>query len=202
MDRRALLAVAGIVLVAAVILANQLRGRASPTADHTAATPTASSSSDPERPALPDQKQPEGTPVVAETTVDGVRIRDHRTGGEAQPFQPRTPDRATRAQRLPPELVHQINGKLQVMLAACTGAIPTEARSPRSRVGGTIQVDIVAGVLQVTEANVQLLNVEGETAQTAKQCLEQKWIGQSTAATGTADTTRYPITISFALPAA
>lgn len=77
-------------------------------------------------------------------------------------------------------------------MGACASAVPS---GTRPKVEGTVMVDVVGDVLQVTEAKVTIRDHA-----TAARCLEQKWIGQTTAAEGIAETRQYSISVVFAMP--
>lgn len=201
MARRLLLVGGGAALVAAILLVIKLRGDDRPRGIHPDTTPT--TGTDRASPRLPEREGAgsvqEGTPTVTERVVDGARVRDHRTG-EQPPYQPR-PKRSDDAHgtRLPAQLVHDISDKLKVAMAGCTAAIPPEARGPKPHAEGQIFVDVAGGQLTVKEAAIDLRNVSGEIT-AAKQCLERSWIGQSTPAGDTPETSHYAISVVFAVP--
>ncbi len=155
-----------------------------------------------EAPRLPerDRTVAEDRPtVVTETVVNGARVRDHR-GGEQVPYQPRSRDPVdAHGVRLPSQLVHDLSDKLKSAMTECTTAIPAEARGGRPRIEGSIFVDVTGGQVMVKEAAIELRDVTGDVA-AAKQCLERKWIGQTTPAGDTADTSHYAISVVFAVP--
>lgn len=200
MDRRLVL-VGSSVLAAAILLVLKLRADDKPARRDNPEIPVTTSR---ESPHLPARDRAEGagqagTPTVTETLVDGARVRDHR-GGEQVPYQPRTrePDEA-HGVRLPSQLVHDISDKLKAAMVECAAAIPAEARGPRPKIEGSIFVDVTAGQLMVKEAAIELRDVTGEIT-ASKQCLERKWIGQSTPAGDTPETSHYAITVVFAVP--
>ncbi len=211
MDRRPsrwlLLAGAAVVLGGAILLVWAMRrGDEGERRDGTIATtprsPTADRPSVTDRPVLPDRSERagrEGTPVVSESFVDGAQVRDHRTGARV-PYEGRPRDGGVRTERLPPELVHDLSGKLKEAMTDCAAAIPAEARGSRPGVAGAVFVEVVGETLIVKETSLALRDVTGDAAESAKRCLEQSWVGQSIPARAAPETSRYEITVAFALP--
>lgn len=151
------------------------------------------------RPAIGEEPVARPDTPVRETTIDGVLVRDHRKGDHPLPELPITahpPDR----RRIPPAVVQDVSARLQAVMKDCTSAIPADARGQKPRLEGVVFVDVKGGELAVTEATVQLRDVTGDVA-AAKACIEQKAVGQTTAAKDVEDTTHYSITLSFAIPA-
>ena len=101
---------------------------------------------------------------------------------------------------MPPQLVHDLSGKLKEAMTDCAAAIPAEARGSRPGVAGAVFVEVVGETLIVKETSLALRDVTGDAAESAKRCLEQSWVGQSTPARATPETSRYEITVAFALP--
>jgi hypothetical protein len=197
------LVVGGAVVIALVVLliikltndsgASMARRSASNRTDDSPADPLRT------RPRQTDTSPATPSDPVRETVVDGVLVRDHRKGDHPIPELPihtRPPDR----RRLASHLVQDISGKLQVVMKECTSAIPAAARGAKPKLEGVVFVDIKAGELKVIEASVQLGDITGDTT-AARLCIEQKAVGQTIAAKGVEDTTRYSITLAFAVPA-
>jgi hypothetical protein len=202
MDRRYVWLVGvGVVGIAVMLAVRFYAGCGTSETARTEITPATPTTRRAERhPSLPDEPRDRaaGTPVTRETVTDTARIRDHRAEpGPVQGGTPRPPD----TRKIPAQVVHDLSLALQAALADCAALIPETARGSRPKAEGVVRVDVAGGALKVTEASVQLRDVHGD-ANAAKQCLEQKWVGQATPAVGAEDTTGYSITVTFALPSA
>lgn len=198
MDRRIVLAGGAIVAAATIVLAVKLR----------ASDPSVSRARTPEpepEPVVVDRSRPHlearqpGTPSISETVTETSRVRDHRTGDRvAYDPEARTGEKRT-AQRLPPELVHSLSKQLEAAMVECTAAIPADARGPRPGVSGSVFVDVAGGSLQVTETAIELRDLAGEAAATAKQCMAARWVGQTVPASDGVAATHYEISVVFAV---
>lgn len=188
--------IAGGALVAAatIVLAVKLRADDIPPPRDSTPAPVIA---DRERPHLTEAGQG-GPPRVAETVTETSHVRDHRGDRTAYDPEARTGEKRT-AQRLPPELVHMLSKQLEAVMAECTAAVPTESRGPRPRVSGSVFVDVGGGSLQVTETAIELRDLTGDAATAAKQCLEARWVGQTTPASDAVSAAHYEITVVFAV---
>lgn len=199
-----------IVAAAAVILYLALN-----TDDSNAGSRPVSEAPDTPAP-TPAPDRPSGTPVVAdrgsdtpapdaedkphEYMVDGVLIRDHRKNkGSGAVDLPRNIHRPNTRQ-IASTLTHDVSQKLQAVMAECVQAIPREARGEKPRLEGTVFMTIQNHQVRITEATVQLRNVEGDSVAAAKQCMEQRSAGITVPAPDEADLERYSISINYALP--
>jgi len=205
MNRRVILLGAGVILAVAIFLVVKVRSDDSGasagtrTDDPSDPTPVATergtdpgTHTDPANPSLP----VEGQPPVRETVVDGIRVRDHRTGDHGPITLPDI--HRHDPQRLPPDVVKTVLAQLQPALKECTAQIPQEARNPKSRLAGSVVVGIKDGTLSVNEANVGFEDVTGEIAG-AKSCFEKKAVGQTVPA-AVGDKDHYTIVLRFKLP--
>lgn len=194
MDRRIVLAGGAVVAVAAIVLTIKLRGSND--------APTVSREPTPE-PTIVERGTPRagqgGTPSVVETVTETSRVRDHRTGDRVA-YDPdaRTGEKRT-AQRLPPDLVHTLSKQLEAAMVECTAAITADARGPQPGVTGSVFVDVAGGSLQVTETAIELRDLTGDTAVTAKECIQARWVGQTTPAPDAVSATHYEISVVFAV---
>lgn len=198
-----------IVAAAAVILYLALN-----TDDSTAGSRPVSEAPEPAPTPAPTPERP-GPPVVADSgsdaapadedkpreyMVDGVLIRDHRKNkGSGAVDLPRNIHRPNTRQ-IASTLTHDISGKLQGLMAECVATVPREARGEKPRLEGTVFMTIKDHQVRITEATVQLRNVEGESVAAAKQCMEQRSVGITVPAPDEADLERYSISINYALP--
>lgn len=200
MDRRLVLAGGAVVAVAAIVLAIKLR----PSAD----VPSPSRAPTPEptivergTPSLGQGGSPSGSETVTETSQATAtsQVRDHRTGDRVA-YDPdaRTGEKRT-AQRLPPDLVHTLSKQLEAVMVECTTEIAADARGPAPGVTGSVFVDVGGGSLQVTETAIELRDLTGASAVTAKACMQARWVGQTTPAPDAVSATHYEISIVFAV---
>jgi hypothetical protein len=218
MNRRVLLAIAAVaVLAAAVILYLKLRDTSGAAAEPVASTPTptpvptpvaplpsAVATRDPARPAAPivtpGAERGTGSPddTVQEVTINGVRIRDHRKGDHPPVDLPpniHAPD----TRKISPVLTNDISQKLQAVMSECAANVPSEARGARPRLEGTISIAIKDHQAHVTQSTMQLRDVVGASVDPTKQCIEQKSLGITTPAGDETDVASYSISIAFAL---
>ncbi len=139
----------------------------------------------------------EGTPAVAETETS--RVRDHRSGDRVA-YDPdaRTGEKRT-AQRLPPDLVHTLSTQLEAVMVECTAPLTADARGTKPGVTGVVFVDVADGSLQVTETAIELRDLTGGVAVTAKECIQARWVGQTTPAPDGVSATHYEISIVLAV---
>lgn len=181
---------AALVVVAAIVLGIELSSSSSePSTTRTPDRPTDPTIGERPRPALADQEPGQGgTPT---TEPRRSRLRDHRdTSG---PYDPagRTENRT--AQRLSPDLVRSLSAQLEAVMLECT---TTSTRGPAPVVNGTVFVDVAGGALQVTEASIELRDLDDA----AKQCMQARWVGQTAPAPQGVSATHYEISVVFAVP--
>jgi len=201
MDRRILVAGAAGVLALAVVLLVALRDDHPTLARTTEVTesPTPTPTQRERPPSLSTDADP---PVVTGAEPGGTRIRDHRTGERSlyQP-RPRTVDtvHTVHKDRLPAALVHDISDGMKTVMAACTAAIPADGRGPTPRVEGAVFVDVTNGQLTIKETSIVLRDLTGDPSATAQRCIEARWVGLSTPAGTTPETSDYAIRVLFAV---
>lgn len=202
MDRRVVLAFGGLaVLAAAVILFVALH-----TDPDLSARP--SRSPDPEvvlhsgsaRPVPIGSRRTGSGNGEREYMVDGVRVRDRRTSepGEQAPSSdlPR-PVRQPDGRELPSTITQDVSRRLQAVMAECRAQIPATARNKKSHLKGMILVAIKQHQLSITEAAMELRDVEAEAAAAVKLCMEAKAVGITADVPEQADLERYSISVSF-----
>jgi len=137
-----------------------------------------------------------------EHTIDGVLIRDHRSGDRPPIDLPRT-THAPEGRKLPATLTRDLSQQLQGVMNECAAKIPREARATGPdgpRLESTIFIAIKDQQARITDATVQLRNLEGASVAPAKLCIEQKALGLTTKAPDEADLERYSVSITFAVP--
>ena len=98
-----------------------------------------------------------------------------------------------------PTLTGEISTKIQAVMHECVAAMPADARGAKPRLEGTIQIAIKDQQARITQSAVQLRDVTGSSADTTKQCIEQKSMGLTAAAPDEPDLESYSISITFAL---
>ncbi len=147
-------------------------------------------------PQLPDQPRLGGDDAgVSQYTVDGIPVRDHRTGaGAQQAFDQTLHEPNTR--RIPATLTADVTKKVNAVIADCGRLLPAAARGPKPRLEGDLSISIKSGVLTVDKSMLQLRDTIGD-ATAMQQCVEQKTLGLSTAAADQADLTSYSIHLSL-----
>ncbi len=147
-------------------------------------------------PQLPDQPRLAGDDAgVSQYTIDGIPVRDHRThAGTQQPFDQSLHEPNTR--QIPATLTADVSRKVNAVMRECGHLLPADARGPKPRVEGDLIVSIKGGVLTVDKSMLQLRDVVGDPGP-MQQCVEQKTVGLSTAASDQADLTNYSIHVSF-----
>jgi len=151
--------------------------------------------------------EPRGIPATGdrpttEHTIDGVLVRDHRSGDRPPIDLPRN-THAPEGRKLPPTLTRDLSRQLQVVMNECAAKIPREARATGPdgpRLESTIFIAIKDQQARITDATVQLRNLEGASVAPAKLCIEQQALGLTTKATDEADLERYSVSITFAIP--
>ncbi|MBS1122895.1 MAG: hypothetical protein H6Q90_5123 [Deltaproteobacteria bacterium] len=214
MNRRVLLAIAAVaVLGAALVLFLKLREptgasaepvSAAPTTPARPSTPSQVGSRDPARPGAPivtPGAEGRGAPpddATKEVTINGIRIRDHRTGTHAPidlPPNIHAPD----SRKISPILTNDISQKLQAVMSECAASVPSEARGTKPRLEGTISIAIKDHQARITSSAMQLRDVVGASVDPTKQCIEQKSLGIATPAGDETDVESYTISINFAL---
>ncbi len=200
MDRRIVLVGGAVVAAAAIVLAIKLRGAtdALPGSRGPAPEPTIIEQGTPSR--AGQGGTPSSSETVSETVTEPARVRDHRTGDRVA-YDPdaRTGEKRT-AQRLPADLVHTLSKQLEAAMVECTTRVAADARGPKPGVTGAVFVDVADGSLQVSETAIELRDLLGDAAVTAKECIQARWVGQTTPAPGAVATTHYEISVVFAVP--
>jgi hypothetical protein len=197
-------AIAALVVLAAVWW--WFRGEAPPSAPETEraepgisdrrSEPVAPTPS-PSVPSLPSPAPTEQP--VRETVVDGVRVRDHRTGDTAPRDMPH-PAHPPEARRIPAALTQAITNKLRPVVMECAASIPPEARGTTPRIDGQLVIAIRNKQVSVTKTVVKLRDIAGASAEPVQQCIEQKSLGLMTPAGDEADLEDYGIALSFRVP--
>jgi hypothetical protein len=133
-------------------------------------------------------------------TVDGVPVRDHRTGDNAPMDLPPNIHPAE-ARMIPSQLTAAISGQVRKVMMECVQSLPREGRGTKPRLEGQIDVSIKKQTLTVTKSAVQLRDLENTAGVDAvKACVESKSVGLTTAAANEADLDDYSIRLSYAIP--
>lgn len=215
MNRRVLLAIASVaVLAAALVLYFKLRTdpaaatnspRATIPTDPTVPTPPPAGTSPRGRASAPvvttgstERETPTGDGSAKEVTINGVKIRDHRSGNRPPidlPPNIHAPD----SRKVSPTLTADFSEKLQAVMSECAASVPTEARGLKPRLEGTILIAIKDHQARITQSTMQLRDVEGASVAPTKQCIEEKSLGLTTHAGDERDLENYSISITFAL---
>lgn len=188
--RQLIVAAAALVVVAVIALAIKL----SSSSETSTSRRTPDPASDPTigerpRPTLASDEPGQGGTPTTEPTRS--RLRDHRdTSG---PYDPAARTENRTAQRLSPDLVRSLSAQLEAVMLECTA---TSTRGPTPVVNGTVFVDVAGGALQVTEASIELRDLDDA----AKQCMQSRWVGQTAPAPEGVAATHYEISVVFAVP--
>lgn len=140
-----------------------------------------------------------GSSASREYVVDGVRIRDHRTGDHPQ-IDLAPPVHAPEGRRIPSELTSAIAQKLRGVVAECAAGVAADARGEKPRAEGEILIAIKNRQATVTGGTIQMRDVTGASVDAIKQCIEQKSIGVAAPSGDEPDIDRYAITLSLRLP--
>lgn len=145
--------------------------------------------------------EPGDASAVREYVIDGVLVRDHRTGDAQPPSDlppPRDPD-ANQGRVLGRDATTAIGGQLRSAVSECAKELPPTTE--RSAVKGTIFVDIKQQQLRVADAALAVTGRHGDSEVARfQECMRQKAIGLTTAAPGEGDAERFTISVDFALP--
>ena len=204
---RALLALGALVLVAVIgIYVVVLRGGDGSPQTSPAPDPKFTQA-DPGKPSLPVQQRAASgsaaadpsAPAAREYVVDGVRVRDHRSG-DHPPIDLAPPLHAPEGRRIPSELTSTIAQKLRAVVAECAASVPGDVRGEKPRAEGEILIAIKNRQATVTGGTIQMRDVNGASADAVKQCIEQKSIGVAAPSGDEPDVERYAITLSLRLP--
>lgn len=200
------LGIVGVLVAAAAIAAwLWLRPRdpeAAPAAPPAATAPAAApGQAAPAAPALPDRRAETTEPdtTVHQYQVGDVEIRDHRSGSSAPRDLPPNMH-APGARMLPSSLTHAIATQVRTVMMDCAQGLPREARGPKARLEGTIEVAIHGHQLSITSAEYQLRDVFGPALDATKDCIAQRSIGLAVAAGDEEDLDKFSITVSNAIP--
>jgi hypothetical protein len=204
--KRALVAVAAVVIVIAVYLMTRAHTRT----EHTASTAGSSAATTPgstdhrpvvtPTPQLPDNgaaRLPEQG-SANEYVVGDVRVRDHRAGNKA-PLDVPPNVHPPGARLIPSTLTQAVAQQVRGVLAECTKDIPREARGPHPRLEGQLIVTIKDHKMSVTKATMQLRDMPADSLDATRQCVEQHSVGLQADAANQDDLDNYSIGVTFAV---
>lgn len=131
--------------------------------------------------------------------VGDVRVRDHREGNN-KPLDIPPNIHPADQRELPSSLTHDISQQVRKLLYTCAADLPKDARGTKPRLEGQLTVAIKDHTLSITNAVAQIRDVDGPSQDAIKQCVEQKSVGMTAAASDQADIDNYGIQITFAIP--
>ena len=131
--------------------------------------------------------------------IGDVRVRDHRTG-DNKPLDLPPNQHPAEGRELPATLTHDISQQVKKLVWSCGADVPKDARGTKPRVDGQLTVSIKDHTLTINTIAAQVRDVDGPSADTLKQCVEQKSVGLTSVASDQADITDYGIGITFAIP--
>jgi hypothetical protein len=136
-----------------------------------------------------------------EYAVGDTPIRDHRAG-DNKPIDIPPNIHPNDSRLIPSALTHDISQKVKAARKDCVKDLPEEGRGEKPRMEGQILIAIKDKTLSVTQATIQLRDLDGlgATAEAAKQCVEAHAVGLSTIAPDEADLESYSINLSFMVP--
>lgn len=199
---RLTLAIAGAVVLAAIVGLLVLLRSDAPPPERVAPSPAASEPG--RRPVVP---APAAAPPDAaiDATIGERRVRDHRAGehaadepvADAPPPPERTPDpdRAIGAR-----ITQGLSQKLQVALQECAANLPAGSHGDRSRIQGEIRIAIKGGQATITSAAIELRDFVDAVQDGVKQCIAQHAVGLVAPAADSPDVDSRTITLSLRWP--
>lgn len=215
MLRTPLIVGALVVLAAAVVLVVMI---AKPGEEPTATPPTQPATETaakpvptPDRPAsvtVTDRPRGESAPTPMtggenprEYAVGDTPVRDHRAG-DNKPIDIPPNVHPNDSRLIPSSLTHDISQKVKAAMRDCVKDLPRDGRGEKPRMEGQILIAIKDRTLAVTQATIQLRDLDGlgAAAEAAKQCVEAHAVGLSTVAPDEADLASYSINLSFLVP--
>ncbi len=215
MLRTPLIVGALVVLAAAVVLFFQVvkpgeEPKAAPTepAAETAAKPVPPPPTRPPSVTVTDRPRGESAPTPMaggenprEYAVGDTPIRDHRAG-DNKPIDIPPNIHPNDSRLIPSSLTHDISQKVKAAMRDCVKDLPKEGRGEKPRMEGQILIAIKDKTLSVTQATIQLRDLDGlgAAAESAKQCVEAHAVGLSTVAPDEEDLASYSINLSFLVP--
>lgn len=212
MNRRALLLVAAgaAVLAGSVALVVALRGRGDAPAARAEPAPPAGSQARPapagDRENAPvvtgaaraDRSLDPDRPAPREVVVNGVRVRDYRTGDHPDLDLPPGVHRPS-ARRIRPKVTSAISDRVLATLLECKAGVPPEARGAKPRLEGQVVIAIQGGEARITSAAMQLRDVVGAALDPTRQCIEDGVIGKIAPAPDEDDLESYTISVTYAM---
>lgn len=134
---------------------------------------------------------------VKQYAANGAIISDHRTGSRGT-FEPADNPAPPNGRKLDPTLTKAIADRVRDVMHDCVKTLPTEARGEKPRLEGSINIAIKAKQVSINRADLRVQDVNGDAAETVKQCI----VGKSASITQTADVAdleSYDINLSFNL---
>lgn len=135
------------------------------------------------------------------TLPDGTRVRDFRDPAQQQDLVLPPTTRAPGGRKIKPDLTSRYTEQILAHMRACGKAVPKSALGTKPRLEGQIVIAIKQQQGSVTSAVFNLTNLnDPASAQTAKQCIEEKALTVKVPATDEADLDAYSINLSFAFP--
>ena len=161
-------------------------------------TPTPTLPTEATRPS--EQGSEQGSDVVKEYMVGGVKVRDHRTGEHQKMDLPPNMHPAN-GPSLPSDLTHDISQQVKNQMIQCASAIPRDVRGDKPKVDGQLQVAIKDHRLSLTSVTIQVRDITDAAASEAlRQCVQQRSASLTAVAKDQADLADYGIGVTFAIP--
>lgn len=155
----------------------------------------AGSTSSPTLPAGDGSDLPE---KVREYAANGAIIRDHRTGTHA-PIDVNPNIHPPNARKISPNLTKDVADQVRAVMHECVVSMPDGVRGEKPRLEGSINIAIKDKQVSVVKTSINLRDVNGDGAETTRQCIEQKAMAITHPAGDEQDLPSYDITLSFAL---
>jgi len=208
MSNRAIYAIMGIVVAVALVGLWFLVKAPADDAPATAAPPVGKPSgfAGHEAPPVPNR-----TPVLAggsganelpervkEYAANGAIVRDHRTGTHA-PIDLDPNARPQNDRKIDPNLTKAVADQVRGVMHDCIQALPASARGENPRLEGTLTIAIANKAVLVNKAQINIRDVNGDAAETTRQCIEQKSLALTHDAGAEPDMPSYDINLSFTL---
>jgi hypothetical protein len=130
--------------------------------------------------------------------IGGVHVRDHRSG-EHPPVDLPPAIHPPHGRKIPSQLTYDVTQRLRGVVNECAASIPPGARGAKPGIDGEIMIAIKNQQATVTGAAFQLRDIAASDA-AVKDCVEQKAVGVAVASGDEPDVENYAITVSLRLP--
>jgi hypothetical protein len=154
----------------------------------------------PIQPSQPSLPVPPGSGSTSrDYVIGGVHVRDHRAGDHA-PLDIPPAVHPPQGRRIPSQLTYDLTQRLRGVVNECAASASSEGRGARARVEGEIMIAIKNRQATVTSATFQLRDAGAALDAQVKVCLEQHAVGVAAPSGDEPELENYGITLSLRLP--